>query len=98
MPGDLFVSQSVSGSVSVCVQAFSSIAPERRSRSGRDRHQKMRQSVGTTMASVTWRHVLRVTRHVLPREPFEKFSNTAAAQTGGRREPKLSGQKGLGLT
>ena len=50
------------------------------------------------MAFVTWRNVPRVRRHVLPREPFEKFSNTAAAQTGGRREPKLSGQKGLGLT
>ena len=50
------------------------------------------------MALVTWRHVPRVTRHVLPREPFEKFSITAAAQTGGGREPKLSGQKGLRLT
>ena len=58
----------------------------------------MRQSAGTTMAMVTWRHVSRVTRHVPPREPFEKFSITAAAQTGGRREPKLSGQRGLGLT
>ena len=92
--GRLFVSQSVS----LCVQAFRSIAPDRRSRSGRDRHQKMRQSAGTTMALVTWRHVSRVTRHVPPREPFEKFSNTAAAQTGGRREPKLSRQKGLGMT
>ena len=50
------------------------------------------------MALVTWRHVPRVTRHVPPRRPFEKFSNTATAQTGGRRELKLSGQKGLGLT
>ena len=50
------------------------------------------------MAMVTWRHVPRVTRHVPPLEPFEKFSNTAAAQTGGGREPKPSGQKGLGLT
>ena len=58
----------------------------------------MRQSAGTTMALVTWRHVPRVTRHVPPREPFEKISNTPAAQTGGGREPKLSGQKGLGLT
>ena len=89
---------SVGQSVSVCVQGLSSIAPDRRSRSGRDRHQKMRQSAGTTMALVTWRHVPRVTRHVPPRGPFEKFSNTPAAQTGGRREPKLSGQKGLGLT
>ena len=50
------------------------------------------------MVVVTWRHVLRVTRHVPPREMFEKISNTATAQTGGRREPKLSGQRGLGLT
>ena len=58
----------------------------------------MRQSAGTTMVMVTWRHVPRVRRHVPPRGPFEKFSITPAAQTGGRREPKLSGQKGLGLT
>ena len=75
-------------SVSVCVQGLSSIAPDRRSRSGRLRSQKMRQSAGTTMAVVTWRHVSRVTRHVPPRGPFEKFYNTAAAQTGGRREPQ----------
>ena len=90
-PGCLSVSQSVS----LCVQGLSSIAPDRRSRSGRLRSHKMRQSAGTTMAVVTWRHVSRVTRHVPPRGPFEKFSSTAAAQTGGRREPKLSGQKGL---
>ena len=93
-PAGLFVSQWVS----VCVQGLSSIAPDRRSRSGRLRSQKMRQSVGTTMALVTWRHVSRVTRHVPPREPFEKFSNTPAAQTGGVRDPKLSGQKALGRT
>ena len=80
------------------VQAFSSIAPDRRSRPGRDQHQKMRQSAGTTMPLVTWHHVSRVTRHVPLREPFEKKSNTAAAQTGGCREPKISDQKGLGLT
>ena len=97
-PAAVFVSQSVGQSVSVSVQELSSIAPDRRSRSGRDRHQKMRQRSGTTMVVVTWRHVSRVTRHVPPREKFEKISNTATAQTGGRREPKLSGQKGLGLT
>ena len=85
-------------SVSVCVQGLSSIAPDRRSRSGRLRSQKMRQNAGTTMAMVTWRHVSRVRRHVPPREPFEKISNTPAAQTGGGRKPKPSGQKGLGLT
>ena len=58
----------------------------------------MRQRSGTTIVLLTWRHVSRVTRHVPPREKFEKISNTAAAQTGGGREPKLSGQKGLGLT
>ena len=93
-PAGLFVSVWISQ----CVQGLSSIAPDRRSRSGRDKHQKMRQSAGTTMALVTWRHVSRVTRHVPPREPFEKFSNTPAAQTGAGREPKPSGQKGLGLT
>ena len=93
-PGGLFVG----GSVSLCVQGLSSIGPDRRSRSGRLRSQKMRQSAGTTMVMVTWRHVPRVRRHVPPRGPFEKFSNTPAAQTGGHREPKLSGQKGLGLT
>ena len=92
------VCRSVSQWISVCVQGLSSIAPDPRSRSGRLRSQKMRQSAGTTMAVVTWRHVSRVRRHVPPREPFEKISNTAAAQTGGGREPKLSGQKGLGLT
>ena len=97
-PAGLFVSQWVSQSVSVFVQGLSSIAPDRRSRSGRDRHQKMRQRSGTTIVLVTWRHVSRVTRHVPPREKFEKNCNTATAQTGGGREPKLSGQKGLGLT
>ena len=92
------VCQSVGQSVSVSVQGLSSIAPDRRSRSGRDRHQKMRQRSGTTMVVVSWRHVSRVTRHVPPREKFEKNSNTPTAQTGGGREPKLSGQKGLGLT
>ena len=77
------VCRSVSQSVSLSVQAFPSIAPDRRSRSGRLRSQKMRQRSGTTMVLVTWRHVSRVTRHVPPREKFEKKSNTATAQTGG---------------
>ena len=85
-------------SVDRCVQGLSSIAPDRRSRSGRDKNQTMRQRSGTTMVVVTWRHVSRVTRHVPPRKKYAKKTNTAAAQTGGRREPKLSGQKGLGLT
>ena len=64
-PG-LFVCQSV------CqyVQGLSLIAPERMGRSGRNKHQKMRQSAGTTMAFVTWRHVSRGTCHVPPREPL----------------------------
>ena len=37
-----------------------------------DKHQKMRQSAGTTMAFVTWRHVARGTCHVPPREPLAK--------------------------
>ena len=98
MLGGLFVCQSVSQSVSLSVQGLSSIAPDRRSRSGRLRSQKMRQRSGTMMVLVTWRHVSRVTRHVPPREKFEKNYNTATAQTGGGREPKLSGQKGHGLT
>ena len=71
-PGGLFVSVWISGSVSQYVQRLSSIAPDRRSRSGRDQHQKMSQRSGTTMVSVTWRHVSRVTRHVLPREKYAK--------------------------
>ena len=62
--------------VSVCVcqsvQGLLWIAPERTVRSGRDKHQKMRQSAGTTMAFVTWRHVPRGTCHVPPREPLAK--------------------------
>ena len=56
----------------VSVQAFSSIAPDRRSRSGPDKHHSMRPSAGTTMALVTWRHVARGTCHVPPREPLAK--------------------------
>ena len=39
----------------------------------------------------------RGTCHVPPRGPFEKCCVRAAAQTGGGREPKFSGQKRLGL-
>ena len=63
---------SVSQSVSQSVQGLSLIAPERMGRSGRNKHQKMRQSAGTTMAFVTWRHVPRGTCHVPPREPLAK--------------------------
>ena len=59
-------------SVSQYVQGLSLIAPERMGRSGRNKHQKMRQSAGTTMAFVTWRHVPRGTCHVPPREPLAK--------------------------
>ena len=54
------------------VQGLLWIAPERTVRSGRNKHQKMRQSAGTTMAFVTWRHVPRGTCHVPPREPLAK--------------------------
>ena len=54
------------------VQGLSLIAPDRRSRSGPDKHHSMRQSAGTTMALVTWRHVARGTCHVPPREPLPK--------------------------
>ena len=63
---------SVGQSVCQSVQGLLLIAPERTVRSGRDKHQKMRQSAGTTMAFVTWRHVPRVTCHVPPREPLAK--------------------------
>ena len=66
-PG-LFVCQYVCQSV----QGLSWITPERTVRFGRDKHQKMRQSAGTTMAFVTWRHVPRGTCHVPPREPLAK--------------------------
>ena len=64
------------GCVCVCVclsvQGLSLIAPDRRSRSGPDKHHSMRQSAGTTMALVTWRHVPRGTCRVPPREPLAK--------------------------
>ena len=72
------------------VQGLSLITPERMVGSERDKQQKMRQSAGTMMAFVTWRHVSRGTCHVPPREPFEKISSRAAAQTGRVRGLKLS--------
>ena len=57
----------------------------------------MRRNGGTTMAAVTWRCVPLGTCHVPPREPFEKCCVRVAPQTGSGREPKLSGQKRLGL-
>ena len=57
----------------------------------------MRRNGGTTMAAVTWRCVPPGTCHVPPREPFEKCCVRFPAQTGSGREPKLSGQKRLGL-
>ena len=73
------------------------IAPEQLGRSGRETAHSMRRSDGTTMAAVTWRHVPRGTCNMPPREPFEKCCVRAAAQTRSGREPKLSGQKHLGL-
>ena len=73
------------------------IASERLGRSGRETAHSMRRNGETMMAAVTWRYVPRVTCHVPPREPFEKCCVRAAAQTGSGREPKLSGQKRLGL-
>ena len=58
--------------VGMSVQGLSLIAPERMGRSGRNKHQKMRQSAGTTMAFVRCRHVPRGTCHVPPREPLAK--------------------------
>ena len=58
--------------VCLSVQGLSLIAPDRRSRSGPDKHLSMRQSAGTTMSLVTWRHVPRGTCHVPPREPLQK--------------------------
>ena len=87
----------VSQSVGMSVQGLSSIAPDRRSRSGRDKHQKMRQSSGWR-----WCQSRGATCHVWPAtcrhvKSMQKNSNTATAQTGGGREPKLSGQKGIGV-
>ena len=62
----------VCGWVGMSVQGLSWITPERTVRFGRDKYQKMRQSAGTTMAFVTWRHVPRGTCHVPPREPLAK--------------------------
>ena len=84
-PG-LFVCQSV------FVQGLSLIAPERKVGSGRDKHQKMRQSAGTTMAFVTWRHVPRGTCHVPPREPLAKqYTAGPNLRTEHGRDMKLSG-------
>ena len=80
MPGGCL---SVSQSVGVSVQGLSSIAPDRRSRSGRDKHQKMRQSSGTAMVCVTWRHVSRVTRHVPPRKKCAKKVYHPYSPNGG---------------
>ena len=52
--------------------ALSSKAAERMVGSGRDQAHSMRQSAGTTMVCVTWRHVSRGTFHVPPREPLRK--------------------------
>ena len=71
--------------------------PERPGRSGRETAHSMRRNSGTSMVAVTWRHVPRGMCHVPPREPFEKCCFRAAAQTGSGREPKLSGQKRLGM-
>ena len=57
----------------------------------------MRRNSETSMATVTWRHVPGGMCHVPPREPFEKCCFRAAAQTVSGREPKLSGQKRLGM-
>ena len=59
-------------SVDMFVQGLSLIAAERKVRSGRNKHQKMRQSAGTTMALVTWRHVPRGTCHMPTRKPLAK--------------------------
>ena len=77
--GRLFVGQSVSMSV----QGLSSIAPDRRSRSGRLRSQKMRQRSGTTLVVVTWRHVSRVARHVPPRKKYAKKVYHPYSPNGG---------------
>ena len=50
------------------------------------------------MVVVTWRHVSRVARHVPPRKKYAKKVSHPYSPNGGGREPKLSGQKGLGLT
>ena len=73
------------------------IAPERPGRPGRETAHSMRRNSATSMAAFTWHHVPRGMCHVPPREPFEKCCFRAAAQTGSGREPKLSGQKRLGM-
>ena len=86
---------SVGQSVSVSVQGLSSIAPDRRSRSGRLRSQKMRQSAGKTMVLVTWRHVSRVARHVPPREPFEKKLTRLQPKRGVAGSPNFQAREAL---
>ena len=55
----------------------------RQYRSGRDKHQKMRQTSGTTMVLVTWRHVSRMSRHVPPRKKYAKKVYHGYSPNGG---------------
>ena len=71
--------------------ALSSIAAERMVGSGRDQAHSMRQSAGTTMVCVTWRHVSRGTFHVPPREPLRKQELGQNFRRRDRRDPKLAG-------
>ena len=68
---DVFVGQSVSQSVSMCVQAFSGIAPERLVRSGPAWHHSTRQNAGTTMVPAMSRLVAHGTWHMPPRKGLQ---------------------------
>ena len=55
----------------------------------------MRQSAGTTMVMVTWRHVPRVRRHVPPRGPFEKFISRLQHKRAVAGSPNFQARRAL---
>ena len=69
-PG-VFVRQSVSQSVSMCVQTFSGIAPKRLVRLGPAWHYSTRQNALTTMVLVMSRLVAHDTWHMPPRKSVQ---------------------------
>ena len=99
-PAGVFVGGSVSQSVSGCVcpktfiNSSGSAKPIRTGQTPKDAPEIGNDdSVGHVAPRVTCDPA--TCRHV---KSMQKNCNMATAQTGGGREPKLSGQNGLGLT
>ena len=87
----VFVCQSVSQSVSMCVQAFSGITCERLVRSGRGWYPSTPRNAGTTMVPVTGRSVARDTWHVPPCKGLQKNYHAPTSQTGRTTDSKIAG-------